>query len=43
MDWIESALGAAINLLILLTITVFLVGCISRALRWLWEIWGGGR
>jgi hypothetical protein len=43
MDLIEATLGAAINLLVLLVITIFLLGCVSWALRWLWEIWGGRR
>jgi hypothetical protein len=43
MDQIEGTLGAAISLLILLVITIFLLGLVSRAVRWLWEIWGGRR
>jgi hypothetical protein len=43
VEIIEVTLGAAINLLVLLVITLFLLGLASKAVRWLWEIWGGHR
>jgi hypothetical protein len=43
VDLIELTLGRAINLLVLLVITLFLLGLASKAVRWLWEIWGGDR
>ena len=43
MELLELTLGRAINLLVLLVITLFLLGLVSKAVRWLWEIWGGHR
>ena len=43
MELLELTLGRGINLLVLLVITLFLLGLVSKAVRWLWEIWGGHR
>jgi hypothetical protein len=43
MEGLESLLGKAIAMLVLLAVTLLLLGLISWALRWIWELWGGRR
>jgi hypothetical protein len=43
MDLIQTTLGTVITLLVLLVVTFFLLGLAARALRWMWESWGGRR
>lgn len=41
MEAVEALFGRAIIVLVWLVITLVLLGLISRALRWLCELWGG--